>query len=80
MGFHHQVTFKLILYLEELFLQHPCLTACEISGLSDVQGLEIVSDPKSPIVFLKLKKSTGSLKGDLQVLEDIAERVSGLNS
>lgn len=44
-------------------------------GLSDVQGLEIVSDPKSPMVFLKLKKSTGSLKGDLQVLEDIAERL-----
>ncbi|KAL2482640.1 Long chain base biosynthesis protein 1 [Forsythia ovata] len=44
-------------------------------GLSDVQGLEIASDPHSPIVFLRLKKSTGSVKGDLQVLEDICDRV-----
>ncbi|KAH6773242.1 long-chain base1 [Perilla frutescens var. hirtella] len=44
-------------------------------GLSNVQGLEIVSDPKSPIVFLKLKKSAGSLKADLQVLEDIADHL-----
>ncbi|CAA2939120.1 long chain base biosynthesis 1-like [Olea europaea subsp. europaea] len=44
-------------------------------GLSDVQGLEIVSDPQSPIVFLTLKKSTGSIKGDLQVLQDICDRV-----
>ncbi|KAK4476913.1 hypothetical protein RD792_016079 [Penstemon davidsonii] len=44
-------------------------------GLSDVQGLEIVSDPQSPIVFLKLKKSMGSLKADLQVLEDIADHL-----
>ncbi|XP_027098692.1 long chain base biosynthesis protein 1-like isoform X2 [Coffea arabica] len=44
-------------------------------GLSDIQGLEIASDLASPIVFLRLKKSTGSLKGDLQVLEDIAQHV-----
>ncbi|KAL6561907.1 serine palmitoyltransferase component [Orobanche gracilis] len=44
-------------------------------GLSDVPGLEIVSDPESPIVFLKLKTFTGSLKGDLQVLQDIADHV-----
>ncbi|XP_057804026.1 long chain base biosynthesis protein 1 [Salvia miltiorrhiza] len=44
-------------------------------GLSNVQGLEIVSDPKSPIVFLKLKKSVGFLKGDLQVLEDLANHL-----
>ncbi|KAI3446900.1 hypothetical protein Pfo_003565 [Paulownia fortunei] len=44
-------------------------------GLSDIQVLEIVSDIQSPIVFLKLKNSTGSLKGDLHVLEDIADRV-----
>ncbi|KAK6156827.1 hypothetical protein DH2020_011075 [Rehmannia glutinosa] len=42
-------------------------------GLLDVQGLEIVSDPESPIVFLTLKKSTGSIKGDLQVLQDIGD-------
>ncbi|KAL3839808.1 hypothetical protein ACJIZ3_024399 [Penstemon smallii] len=44
-------------------------------GLLDVQNLQILSDPQSPVVFLGLKKSTGSLKGDLQVLEDIADRV-----
>ncbi|CAH9106534.1 unnamed protein product [Cuscuta europaea] len=46
-----------------------------LAGLSDIKGLDLVSDPLSPIVFLKLKKSTGSLKSDLQVLEDIADRV-----
>ncbi|KAK6151737.1 hypothetical protein DH2020_014372 [Rehmannia glutinosa] len=45
-----------------------------LASLSDLQGLEIVSDIQSPIVFLKLKNSTGSIKGDLQVLEDIADR------
>ncbi|GFP86779.1 long chain base biosynthesis protein 1 [Phtheirospermum japonicum] len=44
-------------------------------GLSDIQGLEIVSDPESPIVYLRLKKPTGSLKGDLQVLQDIADHL-----
>ncbi|KAL8459643.1 hypothetical protein ACS0TY_036945 [Phlomoides rotata] len=44
-------------------------------GLSNIQGLEIVSDTLSPIVFLKLKNSTGSYKGDLQVLDDIADHV-----
>ncbi|KAG6434659.1 hypothetical protein SASPL_106299 [Salvia splendens] len=44
-------------------------------GLSSLQGLEIVSDPKSPIVFLKLKNSTGFAKGDLQVLEDLANHL-----
>ncbi|KAK6156823.1 hypothetical protein DH2020_011071 [Rehmannia glutinosa] len=44
-------------------------------GLLDVQGFEIVSDPESPIVFLTLKKSTGSIKGDLQVLQDIADHL-----
>ncbi|MFS7938769.1 putative serine C-palmitoyltransferase [Helianthus anomalus] len=29
----------------------------------------------SPLVFLRLKNSTGSLKSDLQVLEDLADRV-----
>ncbi|CAH9116932.1 unnamed protein product [Cuscuta epithymum] len=46
-----------------------------LTGLSDIKGLDLVSDPLSPIVFLKLKKSTGSIKSDLQVLEDIADRV-----
>ncbi|KAL3620956.1 serine palmitoyltransferase component [Castilleja foliolosa] len=44
-------------------------------GLSDVQGLEIVSDPESPIVYMRLKTPTGSLKGDLQVLQDIADHL-----
>ncbi|XP_022882355.1 long chain base biosynthesis protein 1b-like [Olea europaea var. sylvestris] len=45
------------------------------NGLSDVRGLEIMSDPQSPIVFLRLRNSTGSVKGDLQILENIADRV-----
>ncbi|GAB4839146.1 serine palmitoyltransferase component [Ancistrocladus abbreviatus] len=45
------------------------------AGLSDLQGLEVASDPHSPIVFLRLKKSTRCLKSDLQLLEDIADRV-----
>lgn len=44
-------------------------------GLSDIKSLEIVNDPLSPIIFLALKQSTGSSKGDLQVLEDIADHV-----
>ncbi|KAK3018746.1 hypothetical protein RJ639_004232, partial [Escallonia herrerae] len=43
-------------------------------GLSDIRGLEIASDPQSPIVFLKLKQSTGS-SSDLELFEHIAERV-----
>nr|GMC68593.1 long chain base biosynthesis protein 1-like [Ipomoea batatas] len=46
-----------------------------LKGLSGIKGLDLVSDPLSPIVFLKLNKSTGSLKSDLQVLEDIADHV-----
>ncbi|XP_057526109.1 long chain base biosynthesis protein 1-like isoform X1 [Amaranthus tricolor] len=41
------------------------------AGLSDLQGFEITSNPHSPIVFLKLVNSTGSLKNDMQLLEDI---------
>ncbi|XP_038974616.1 long chain base biosynthesis protein 1b-like [Phoenix dactylifera] len=44
-------------------------------GLADVPGLIITSHPLSPIVFLKLKKSTGSAKTDLQLLDTIADRV-----
>lgn len=43
-------------------------------GLSAIRGLELVSDPASPIVFLRLKKSQGSQKSDFQLLEDIADR------
>lgn len=46
------------------------------AGLSGIQGLKITSDVLSHIVFLVLKKSTGSLKTDLRLLEDIADRVS----
>lgn len=44
------------------------------AGLEGIQGLEITSHPHSPIVFLKLKRSFGSLKEDLQLLQDIADR------
>ncbi|XP_055962462.1 long chain base biosynthesis protein 1 isoform X2 [Mercurialis annua] len=43
-------------------------------GLSNLHGLSIASNPESPIVFLRLEKSTGSLKGDIKILEDIADR------
>ncbi|KAJ8441337.1 hypothetical protein Cgig2_024849 [Carnegiea gigantea] len=45
------------------------------AGLSSLQGLKIVSNPHSPIVFLKLKNFMGSLKSDLQLLEDIADQL-----
>lgn len=45
------------------------------AGLSGLHGLKIVSNPHSPIVFLKLKDSTGSLNTDLQLLEDIADQL-----
>ncbi|WJX09489.1 serine palmitoyltransferase component [Trifolium repens] len=44
-------------------------------GLSNIPGFTIASHPESPIVYLRLKKSTGSLKDDLHLLENIAERV-----
>ncbi|XP_043702157.1 long chain base biosynthesis protein 1b [Telopea speciosissima] len=46
-----------------------------LEGLSDVPGLSIASNPQSPLVFLKLKRTTGSLKNDLQLLEDISDRM-----
>ncbi|XP_042477145.1 long chain base biosynthesis protein 1b [Macadamia integrifolia] len=46
-----------------------------LEGLSDVPGMSITSNPRSPLVFLKLKRTTGSLKNDLQLLEDIADRM-----
>ncbi|KAK0598849.1 hypothetical protein LWI29_038561 [Acer saccharum] len=42
-------------------------------GLSDIRGLSIVSHIESPIVFLRLETSTGSVKNDLHLLEDIAD-------
>lgn len=44
-------------------------------GLSKIQGFTIASHPESPIVYLRLEKSTGSLQDDLRLLENIAERV-----
>ncbi|KAG6585678.1 Long chain base biosynthesis protein 1, partial [Cucurbita argyrosperma subsp. sororia] len=43
-------------------------------GLSDIPGLKLGSNQESPIVFLLLEKSTGSIQIDLQLLENIAER------
>ncbi|RHN77283.1 putative serine C-palmitoyltransferase [Medicago truncatula] len=43
--------------------------------LSKILGFTIASHPESPIVYLRLKNSTGSLKDDLHLLENIAERV-----
>ncbi|CAL1367315.1 unnamed protein product [Linum trigynum] len=45
-----------------------------LKGLSGIQGLTVTSSPESPIVFLKLEQSTGSIKGDMELLEEIAER------
>ncbi|KAK5844772.1 hypothetical protein PVK06_000913 [Gossypium arboreum] len=39
-------------------------------GLSDIRVLSIASNPESPI-FLVLEKSTGSVKSDIQLLEDM---------
>ncbi|CAB4266323.1 unnamed protein product [Prunus armeniaca] len=44
-------------------------------GLSGILGLSLASNPESPIVFLRLEKSTGSVKSDLQLLEDISDRL-----
>ncbi|KAK7376920.1 hypothetical protein VNO80_02339 [Phaseolus coccineus] len=42
--------------------------------LSKISGITIASNPESPIVYLRLEKSTGSVKDDLRLLENIAER------
>lgn len=44
-------------------------------GLLEIPGFTIASHPESPIVYLRIKKSTGSLNDDLRLLENIAERV-----
>ncbi|KAG2243101.1 hypothetical protein Bca52824_095057 [Brassica carinata] len=41
-------------------------------------GMSLASDPESPIVFLKLEKSSGSAKEDLLLLEKMAARVNSL--
>ncbi|CAF2067487.1 unnamed protein product [Brassica napus] len=43
-------------------------------GLSDIKGMSLASNPESPIVFLKLEKSSGSTKEDLLLLEKMADR------
>lgn len=43
--------------------------------LSKISGITIASNPESPIVYLRLEQSTGSVKDDLRLLETIAERV-----
>lgn len=61
--------------------QHPDIiaklkknVAVLCKGLSDIHGLQLASDARSPIVFIKLKNSTGSLQNDLMLLETIADR------
>ncbi|GJZ87829.1 condensin-2 complex subunit H2, partial [Tanacetum coccineum] len=49
---------------------------CASIRLKRIQGLELASDILSPIVFLTLTQSMGSLKSDLQLLEDLTNRVS----
>ncbi|KAK9110829.1 hypothetical protein Sjap_018889 [Stephania japonica] len=44
-------------------------------GLANIEGLSIVSDPLSPLIFLKLTNSTGSFNKDLKLLKTIADRV-----
>ncbi|KAJ4811497.1 Long chain base biosynthesis protein 1 [Rhynchospora pubera] len=46
-----------------------------LKELSDVSGLATVSHPLSPIIFLKLKKSTGSNKTDMHLLDSITNQV-----
>lgn len=67
---------KICLVVVLLLLAFRLLYVLALAGLSDVQGLEVASDALSPIVFLRLKNSTGSLKNDLQLLDEIANRVS----
>ena len=46
------------------------------TGLAGIPGLSIASNPESPVVFLKLNKSTGSSVSDLRLLQEIADCVS----
>lgn len=45
------------------------------AGLVEIPGFTIASHPESPIVYLRLKKSMGSLNNDIHLLESISERV-----
>ncbi|KEH39211.1 long chain base biosynthesis protein, putative [Medicago truncatula] len=45
------------------------------AGVSKIPGFTIASHPESPIVYLILRNSMGSLKDNLQLLENIAEHV-----
>ncbi|KAL2895448.1 Long chain base biosynthesis protein 1 [Bienertia sinuspersici] len=45
------------------------------AGLSDLQGFEIASNPHSPIVFLKLANSINTSKSDMQLLQDIVDKL-----
>ncbi|OVA20458.1 Aminotransferase [Macleaya cordata] len=49
-------------------------------GLAEIPGLSIASDPLSPLVYLKLKNSTGSFKKDSQLLQDIADHALNKDS
>ncbi|KAK9110910.1 hypothetical protein Scep_018429 [Stephania cephalantha] len=44
-------------------------------GLANIEGLSIMSDPLSPLIFLKLNNSTGFFNKDLKLLETIADRM-----
>ncbi|XP_078151615.1 long chain base biosynthesis protein 1a-like [Carex rostrata] len=46
-----------------------------LNELSNVPGLVVTSHSLSPIIFLKLKKSTGSDKTDMHLLDSIANQV-----
>ncbi|KAL5710442.1 serine C-palmitoyltransferase [Ranunculus cassubicifolius] len=44
-------------------------------GLSKIPGLAIASDPLSPLVFVKLSRSTGSSNKDLNLFETITDHM-----
>ncbi|CAB80314.1 serine C-palmitoyltransferase like protein [Arabidopsis thaliana] len=54
--------------------QNPDINAGNNAGLSDIKGMSLTSNRESPIVFLKLEKSSGSAKDDLLLLEKMADR------
>ncbi|XP_054798683.1 long chain base biosynthesis protein 1-like [Prosopis cineraria] len=43
--------------------------------VSDIPGLTPTNSAESPIIYLKLEKSTGSIENDRRLLENIAQRV-----
>lgn len=56
-------------------MQFSYCTKKNKQGLSKIPGFTIASHSESPIVYLRLKNSMGSLKEDLHLLENIVERV-----